>query len=917
MPPEAYATSSHIQPRYSRQSSTIPTPPTTPSKTRFIPRHKLLAPAHPLDPILSALHIRRTKRTRLCLGLAVLSLALLLLFAISLTFSNPISLDTISSHTSYHSPFNTSLGHSIFGNAPTVLHPGDGQHHDATHDEVAHQPLDAEKAQLLHKDPQHQDATNDTDDKLTIEHIAGHLPVRADVSAMNSARKKYTEGKMSIIVLFHSEYDSMRPVLKSWIDGGLVDYVDEVLFFLNGVRSEEEFRQRIPDYDARIPEGKRRVHLSPENLPLGLAICKMVELASHDYVLLLEKDWQLIEPQDIMKSRLDDSKVMVGSGVSDVVRHRHRSNPGVPLHALIMHQGREQSIIRQQKNLLCFVHHWQKDPPNMYPGQGHMYRCGGVDNHVEEVDIYCSSSVYCQWNNNPGVFKKQWFTDEVGERYKKEYEIEFKKYGKKSPFLDFEYYTNWRSYAWTDRNFTVAVGTGLFSHAESEHRHFNTFWYAHFRLTVDLTEIRNLYLKNETKFKQLGGVHYDPESPKPPTMMERYPVDFARKFHFKDMFIGNLETQKNMINDVYARYQQNHRFLSVSDWESGGRDSEKYKRPISWRTWITTFHHTAEKAMMMAPPKQPHEMSITLVTCLLDIGRHGLAKDAFQFRRDFKMYLDAMEGWLTHKYQKVVYTSQNIVDEMMRTMSEESKASTKFVITTREELRSKWLGPDNYDKVQELRTAPEWRARASWLVNSPQGALSDYNALVMSKMFMMRDAARQNYWGTSHFLFLDAKHNCRRPKKMTPKNDHIIRAHMFDKFLLTTFDYTPSTEVHGFEYKAFNKYCNRQNTDKRQLVKIGRGGIFGGSAFVLEFISAMYDVALTATLREGLMGTEENILSILKYQVQHYVDDFSNNWACPDKIEGDHTCKNLKHQGYNCAIFDWVSRNAVDDDGKQ
>lgn len=717
---------------------------------------------------------------------------------------------------------------------------------------------------------------------------------------------------MSIVVLFHNEYDSLKGTLRSWIDKGLIDYADEILFFLNGVPSEASFKQRIPDYEGAIPEAKRSLHVSPENLPLGKAITKMVELARHEYILLLEKDWQLIEEQPVMKSRLDDSKVLVGTGIAHLVRHRHRHNPGVPLHALIMHDGREEAIIRVQKNLLCYVHHWQKDPTNMYPGAGIMRRCGGPQNNVEEIDIYCSSSVYCQWTNNPGVFKKQWFIDEVGERYKKEYDLEFAKHGKTSPFLDFEYYTNWRSYAWTDKNFTVAVGTGLFSHAESEHKHFNTFWYAHYRLTVDMEEIRNHYLTNETSFKKQGGVHYDPKSPVPPTMMQRYPVTFARMYHWKDIFTGTLETQRAMINERYQQFLDKYRILTENEWARTGPKSSKARANVDWRGGITALHHIVERAEMIAPPKQPFEMNITLVTCLLDLGRDELANDGYQFRRDFKMYLDALQTWLTHKYPKVVYTSQKIADEVMKNMSEESRARTKFVITNRAELRSKWLGPDNYEKVQEIRTSPEWRARASWLENSPQAGLQDYNPLVMSKLFMLRDAARNNYFSTSHFVFLDSKHNCQKPMIMTPKNDHIIRAHMFNKFLLTTFDYTPVSEVHGFEYSAFNKFLNLANNQKQQLVKVGRGGIFGGSAFVVEYMAAMYDITLTATLREGLMGTEENILSILKYQVPQYVDDFNNNWACPAKIPGDHACRDLKSQGYNCAIFDWVARGAVD-----
>eukprot|EP00171_Calliarthron_tuberculosum_P008730 IDg8730t1 len=268
-----------------------------------------------------------------------------------------------------------------------------------------------------------------------------------------------------------------------------------------------------------------------------------------------------------------------------------------------------------------------------------------------------------------------------------------------------------------------------------------------------------------------------------------------------------------------------------------------------------------------------------------------------------------MQLWLEHDYPKIIYTTKEIAKEVMKTASEKARMSTKFVYTTRDELATRWIGSDNYAKIQEIRLSKDWRARASWLENSPQAKLEDYNPLVMSKMFMMRHAARTNPWNSSHFLFLDAKHNCMIPDIMNSKNDHILRAHMFGHFLLTYFDYRPNEEVHGFAYREFNDYLNQQNREERNTVGVGRGGIFGGSRYVIEFMTAMYDVALTATLREGLMGTEENIFSILMKQVPQHIDPFSNNWACFQKVEKDHKCPDRKNQGYNCEIFDWMKNN--------
>jgi Bacterial protein of unknown function (HtrL_YibB) len=721
---------------------------------------------------------------------------------------------------------------------------------------------------------------------------------------------------MSVVILFHNEYDSLIPVLESWIDGGLVDYVDEVLFFLNGCVDDVLFRQRVPAIRDRIAGEKVKIVPQMPNLVIGLAIKRMTELATSEYVLLLEKDWKLIESRAVMQSRLQDAKVLVGTGVANVVRHRHRDNPGVPIHALIMHAGREKSIMAQQPNLLCFAHHWQRDPTVVYPGAGIMKRCGGEAFGLDEDDVFCTPARFCQWTNNPAIYKKSWFLEEVAKEYEVEFNKELAAHGPKSPYLDFEYYTNWRENAWNARNFTVAVGAGLFTHAESEHKHFNTFWYAHYRLQTDLEDIRNEYLANEMLFKGLGGVHFDPSGPVPVPLIQRYPLAFVRKYQVPDAFTGTLADQRAMIASLFDPYVAKYRVASNTAGRFGimsgsGKlglnlgaalfGTDKSKLSVPWRQLVTDMHFMTERAMMVAAPEQPHEMSITLVTSLLDLDRHTVD-------RDFSMYMKAMKEWLTHEYRKVVYTSPDIAQQLMVNASDTVLESTKFVFTSRDELRSKWIGPDNYDKIQEIRQDTKWRDQADWLGKSPQARLEDYNPLVMAKMYMTREASRDNHWNTTHFLYMDAKHNCRNPVKLTPRSDHIIRAHMIDKLLLTYFDYMPATEVHGFEYSSFNSWLNIHNKN-RQTVKVGRGGIFGGSAFVLEVITAMYDVLLTASLREGLMGTEENILSIVMAQVPQYVDPFSNNWACRSVLSNEHICKEPSPH-YNCGMFVWAAENA-------
>ena len=102
--------------------------------------------------------------------------------------------------------------------------------------------------------------------------------------------------------------------------------------------------------------------------------------------------------------------------------------------------------------------------------------------------------------------------------------------------------------------------------------------------------------------------------------------------------------------------------------------------------------------------------------------------------------------------------------------------------------------------------------------------------------------------------------------------------------LITYFDYEPWGEIHGFEEAAFRKYIG---VDKKtnKIVRVGRGGIFGGTKEYLEVTAEVFMLALEETLNAGYMGTEENIFSILHYRFPQLVHDYENG------------------EGGNCAIF--------------
>lgn len=312
---------------------------------------------------------------------------------------------------------------------------------------------------------------------LKSESDGGGLLYRAGKGVAVQGRRR----DVSMGVLFHGEYESLKRAVASWREGGLLEYVGEVIYFLNGVDGVGDFERvmgKLIRDDGRGGKGKGkgkggmlkvRVVNSRENLRLGLAIGKMVEMSLYEEFLLMEKDWALVESEGVMVGMMDGARFMVGNGV-DVVRFRSRARPGAPLHARIMHEGREDSMLRQQKNLFCFAHHWLQDPVRSYPQyfQECPGRKGWTRTSWERIGmdrVVCSKAEYCQWTNNPCMFKKKWFLKELFAPFMDVYSSTVK-HDPHSNMLDFEFFTNWDMKVWNKRDFVVALPKGLFEHSE-------------------------------------------------------------------------------------------------------------------------------------------------------------------------------------------------------------------------------------------------------------------------------------------------------------------------------------------------------------------------------------------------------------------------------------------------------------------
>ena len=250
---------------------------------------------------------------------------------------------------------------------------------------------------------------------------------------------------------------------------------------------------------------------------------------------------------------------------------------------------------------------------------------------------------------------------------------------------------------------------------------------------------------------------------------------------------------------------------------------------------------------------------ITIVTGLWDIGRDKLSND---WSRSYNHYLEKLLELLKIDCNLIIFG-----DESLQTfvMNSRDNSNTQFILRSTD-----WFKNNEYfDKIQSIRTNPEWYTQVGWLNDSTQAKLEFYNPLVMSKVFLLNDAKIMDKFNSEYLFWLDAGiTNTIHPGYFT--HDKVLDKlhHYIKNFTFIAFPYEANTEIHGFNFEELNKYAG----NKVELV--GRGGFFGGHKDTISQINSIYYSILIDTLNNNLMGTEESIFSIMMYKYPELVSYF-------------------------------------------
>jgi len=242
---------------------------------------------------------------------------------------------------------------------------------------------------------------------------------------------------------------------------------------------------------------------------------------------------------------------------------------------------------------------------------------------------------------------------------------------------------------------------------------------------------------------------------------------------------------------------------------------------------------------------------ITIVTGLWDIGRSNLEEN---WSRKYENYLDNFAKLLEVNNNMIIFGDKNLEQFVWQ---RRNPSNTEFILRDIDWFKNN----EYYNKIQAIRTDPNWYNQVGWLKDSPQAKLDMYNPIVMSKMFLLNDARISDKFNSNYMFWIDAGISSTvHPGYFTHDKVLLKLPKYMTKFTFIPFPYIADSEIHGFSYK---KICDYASSDVRL---VARGGFFGGPVTAIAQLNSIYYNLLMETLRDNCMGTEESIFSIILYK---------------------------------------------------
>jgi len=244
----------------------------------------------------------------------------------------------------------------------------------------------------------------------------------------------------------------------------------------------------------------------------------------------------------------------------------------------------------------------------------------------------------------------------------------------------------------------------------------------------------------------------------------------------------------------------------------------------------------------------------TLVTGLWNLGREFLDEG---WARSWETYTANLEKLLDGYNGRIIVFGE---DARLKELVESYGQSFEYKSLA-------WCRSHFYSEIQKIRNSEDWLSQAGWLRNSTQAKLADYNAVVMSKPFLLNEARVIDQDQSNTYYWIDAGISTTVSIDLLENIQYIPD----EKLTFISYPYEATNEVHGFNYKEL---C-RLSLAKTEYVV--RGGFFGGRSDLVEEFSRDYYSLMQDTLSSGFMGTEESLFTILAHTKDYNVTSVDAN----------------------------------------
>ena len=259
-----------------------------------------------------------------------------------------------------------------------------------------------------------------------------------------SRRKKYRKSKtikggninkykISVGILSYFAPKTLDHTLKSYRDSGFLDIIDDLFVVIQISDRQKEEEAVCKTYNIKYI-------LLPDNGNIASGFKIIYDNAKHEILLFLENDF-IIENKEEVSDFLKNAVYFLKEDFCDVVRCRSRNNSGVPNYAKDSFIGKSSEDIKNSIHL-SEIFYIDTNPEKTYPD-----KIKKIDPTIGDKPWYITSSRYCNYTNNPCMYKRQFIKDEI---------LPHLVYG--------ENIEDRITTIWSSKNYRCVFGPGLFTH---------------------------------------------------------------------------------------------------------------------------------------------------------------------------------------------------------------------------------------------------------------------------------------------------------------------------------------------------------------------------------------------------------------------------------------------------------------------